>query len=186
MDRIELAERRFRQLPPVSAEDPQQRKWLRAVEIWLRDNVVAAVEEFIDRPAFQERARWPLRRLVLGADTPERRAVQAVDEALVAAARALNRVAAEDAIAHALAGASGTSWMNEQRDMAQHQAQMMAARPWSDLVCAHDYLEPRGGLMRTSPLPPEVTEGAFVLSLNPGLGSIGDFLTRCLFRRIDI
>ena len=207
MDRIELAGRRFRQLPPVSGEDHRQKRWLRAVEIWLRDDVVAAVEEFVGRPAFQERARWPLRRLVRGADTPERRAIEDVDAALVTAARALGRFADEDAIDRALrerfprqervpdrvvsrgTGPDEASWTSQEidhLDMAGNPVRIMASRPWSDLVCPHDYLGPRGGLMRTTPLPPGVTEGEFVLAYNPELHPIGDFLTRCLFRRIDI
>ncbi len=61
------------------------------------------------------------------------------------------------------------------------------ARPfWRDLVDTADYLGPRGAwLLREEPSE-HVTAGEFVVSLNPELHAIGDFVTRCLFRRVEV
>jgi hypothetical protein len=194
MDRIELAERRFRQVLPDSFTQwagPRARE----IETWLRDDVIAAVEEVCGRQAFRDQATWSLRLLAPGSGTAERRAVEAVDAALVASATALARLA-ED-----WRGTAAPARMDPPREelvatdvIAQvdepptpwARAGRISRRPWVDLVCPLDYLEPHGGMMLRGSPPPAVTEGEFVVSLNPELHPVGDLVSRCMFRRVEV
>jgi hypothetical protein len=91
MDRIQLVARQFRRIQPQPCLD-----WTRfptqEIEAWLRNDLLPVVDEFSKRPAFREYATWPLRVLVAGVGTPERRAVEDVDVALVTSASCLNRL----------------------------------------------------------------------------------------------
>ena len=51
-------------------------------------------------------------------------------------------------------------------------------------MCSDDYMGPMGGMMRTTPLVPGVTEGVMVVSLNPHLFFVGDSITRCMMQRV--
>src|SRR4051794_27979382 len=98
MDRIELALRGFRRIrshPRLASTQLPSRQ----IEAWLRDDVLPVVDEFSRRPTFREYATWPLRILAPGVDTLERRAVDAVDAALVASAESLGRLARNERVA---------------------------------------------------------------------------------------
>ena len=76
------------------------------------------------------------------------------------------------------------------------QVEQIAGRFWSDLACGHDYFAPMGGWMErpegeegggaTEPAGSRATPGEFVLDLNPALHPVGDFVSRCLLRRVEI
>jgi hypothetical protein len=191
MDRIELAERQFWRVSP----DPtchQPGLWSPEIEAWLRNDVVPCVDEFIDRPAFQERATWSLERLTPGSDSPERRAVEAADLALVESARALSRLAEHETVAGVLRAlhppkAIWTPPATHELGPDEGWVRRIAARPWTDLVCAEDYFQPRGGSMPGAPSSPTAaTEWGLALVSNPELRPPGDFVIRCLFARIAI
>ena len=91
MNRIELAERRYRDIIPerLAATDRAARYWrmpLSEIEAWISEYVLPAVEELLPRPLFRTHATWPQLTLVVGAGTPERVAIEQVDRALVAEA----------------------------------------------------------------------------------------------------
>jgi len=66
------------------------------------------------------------------------------------------------------------------------QVESVAEPFWRDLVDRKDYLEPRGGwLLRQAPAK-HVATGELVVSLNPELHATGDFVTRCLVRRVEV
>lgn len=207
MDRIELAERRFQQILPTTATRWLEARPRREVLVWLRDDVAPVLEEYVGRPAFRAYATWSLRSLTPGCGSPERRAVEAVDGDLVRAADALAGLADNDAVTRALVDLNpprerpvvtavvleGDGPPRETREprivdsleLPWRQTRNIAARPWTDLVCPFDYFSPRGGMMLKVRHPEGVTEGEFVVSLNPELHPVGDFIMRCMFRRVD-
>jgi hypothetical protein len=91
----------------------------------------------------------------------------------------------------------------------RNQVQQIAQRPWIDLVCADDYFSPSSGLnfqvkearrtqgdsiVKPHPVqdvhPVDIvirpTQGEFVVSFNPELHPVGDFVTRSMLRRVDV
>ena len=211
MDRLELAERRYRDIVAdnLPGMERGKRYWgmpTSKLLAWIDDYVVPAIEEVYQRPQFRDHATWPQRVLVKGADTPERAAVERVDRALVAEAKALCKLPRNRLVARALeemtprqeesetcsvTSSSGGSEcvplrLDPRRWIPYYVAQTdnMSRRDWTDLVCADDYFIPTGGMMRRTPLPEGVTEGAFVVSLSPHLFQVGDSITRCMMQRI--
>lgn len=59
-------------------------------------------------------------------------------------------------------------------------------RPFCELarITADEVVETERGMMRKTPLPEGVTEGAFVVALSPHLFQVGDSITRCMMQRI--
>lgn len=206
MDHLTLAERRYQQIVP----DPQK-SWtdfpFDKLSVWLEDDVCVAVEDYVQRPRFREEATWSLRALAPGATTPERALVEAVDRALVAAAKALQQLyrhkpmqetmrlqnPAQPSVAEEVVEISDQSvrTISRKMELMDHlkillaQVDNIASRIWRDLVCPEDYLEPQGGWMEKA-RDRKVGAGEFIVSLNPKLHAIGDFVTRCLMQRVDI
>jgi len=205
MDRIEWAERRYRQI--VRAPDAE---WLevpvRNLEVWLKDTVAPLVGEYVRRPRFQELAAWPLRTLSPGSGTAARAAVEAVDESLVQCAGAIRKAFQSTRLQSALkqiispkpmvtsqttsidGGAKSISRKTDQYDgLREMQAQIesIARRFWADLINPGDYWQPgtrwllRKGIQTLS-------SGELVASLNPEIHRVGDFMTRCLDRRVGL
>ena len=207
MDRIELAERRYRQIVPEPVQNWAEMP-VRELGIWLKDYVAPLVGEYTARPRFRDAACWSLHEFRAGANTPARRQVDATAAALTRHARLLRAALRSRRVATAIkkslpplrlvereemvvtgAGVQPISrTMREVDQLPVMTAQIEAiARPfWRDLVDPADYLEPRGAwLLRDEPSE-HVTAGEFVVSLNPELHSIGDFISRCLFRRVEV
>ena len=206
MDRIELAERRYRQIVPEPVQNWAEMP-VRELGIWLKDEVAPLVGEYTARPRFRDAACWSLHGFRDGADTPIRRQVDATAAALTRHARLLRAVLRSRRVVAAVgesllplrlvdhelvvtgSGARPISrTVREVDQLPVMSAQIEAiARPfWRDLVDPADYLEPRGAwLLRDEPSE-HVTAGEFVVSLNPELHAIGDFISRCLFRRVEV
>jgi hypothetical protein len=185
MDRIELALRRFRHILPEPLTAPMTWPLIRNAELWLGDDVLAALAEVCPRPDFRDHAAAALRDLDPGSPSPRRRAVDDVDDALVAAARALDALAHDPPVADALdalfppreqlvetaavirAGAPATFKLTpevvDRLNPARERVRLIATRPWSDLVCPPDYFEPYGGLMLPGEPPAGCAAGPFSL-----------------------
>src|SRR5262249_47398535 len=101
-----------------------------------------------------------------GAKTSQRKLVEAVDAALVAAAGAC-RTAAGDEM-NRIDPAARIEWL--------------ADRPWDDLVAEDDYFGARAGLRLLRPLA-DCCE-LFLRTPDPPV-PLGDYICRCMFRRID-
>jgi len=211
VDRIELAERRYADIvgDELSATAPGERYWRMPVSkilAWVNEYVLPAIDEVYRRPKFLDHATWPQRLLVPGAGGPHRAAVERVDQALVAEARLLHRLARNKLVARAMENGTRTHrglcsdavTISAEEDAATPNRvpqepllldyvagiQAMSQRNWTDLVCSDDYFVPTGGMMRTTPLPEGVTEGVFVVSLSSSLFHVGDSITRCMLQRI--
>lgn len=175
---------------------------VRKLMVWLTDDVCPVIEDYSQRPTFREQATWPLRVLRAGAATTERRCIEAVEEALVRCAKAFLGVAGPK---HSLTEATSPVWSQTQTaevsgagvrisrlaatqdtgHLERSQVDSMARRFWTDLVCPEDYFEPCGGWLEKRNSK-QGQAGEFVVSLNPELHSVGDFVTRCLFRRLEV
>ena len=207
MNRIERAERRYRdivtdELVSMAPETRYRRMPVAKILAWIDNYVLPAIEEVYQRPLFRDHATWPQRVLARGADTSEHAAVERVDRALVTEAQALRRLMRNRLVARMLdemteqrlAGETttedGIEWVqglpNRRHMIPSYVADVdrMSRRPWTDLVCVDDYFVPVGGMMRKTPLPRGVTEGAFVVSLTPHLFAVGDCITRSMMQRI--
>ncbi|WP_166821984.1 hypothetical protein [Thalassoroseus pseudoceratinae] len=215
MNRLETAERRYRTL--VSNEllcksrvDRYRELPVTELEAWMEQYVVPGVEELWERPSFQELAAWPQHNLVVNTGTPERLAIEAVDNALVTAARALETLSRPKRIAAKLVEqnpprelvASGTCVIGDNSEvsrdgsdtfdelaMVRQQVINIREKSWTDLVCPLDYFTPTGDRMFQdvlfTPTGRRLQAAEFVTSLNPRLLPVGDFITRCLMTRID-
>ena len=206
MDRVELAMRRFQHILPRPVENwanfPDER-----LTVWLSDDVGPVVEDYSRRSSFREQASWPLRVLNAQAESPERVLVNAVDHSIVQTAKALHQLGPNRLVVKKLEEQNppkvfvseevveinerGVRRLEVKRDLFDTsraelaQIEQIAERPWTSLVCLEDYLQPLGGWLDRSG-PSEFTEGEFVVSLNPKLHPVGDFVTRCLLRRVDV
>lgn len=175
MDRVELAERQYRDLVHPDLLAQPKALWPHGlpshkVTAWIEDYVIPAAEELWPRPQFRELAAWPQRHLAPGSATPERQDVLAMADALVAAAAALIKLAARPAVAariQSVCPPQSTVVREEVRissdrqlpevlgreaqlmsdlPILQRQVASIAGRPWTDLVCSADYFGPRGDL----------------------------------------
>jgi len=113
VDRIELAERRYADIvgDELSATAPGERYWRMPVSkilAWVNEYVLPAIDEVYRRPKFRDHATWPQRLLVPGAGGPHRAAVERVDQALVAEARLLHRLARNKLVARAMGNGTRT------------------------------------------------------------------------------
>lgn len=206
MDRIEWAERGYQQIvrTPVAAWDEVP---VRNLEVWLRDAVAPLVAEYIRRPRFQEFAAWPLRALRPGSGTPARSAVEAVDQSLVQCARTIRKALQSARLQRALktflppkpVAASETVLIdgggskiisrktNDYSPLPAMEAQIesIAQRFWTDLVNPGDYWQPSTRWLLREGVQ-TLSSGELVASLNPELHRAGDFMTRCLDRRVSL
>lgn len=205
-EHLELARRRYAEIVIHAPAGPLDPAWSR-LKVWLADDVCTALDGYWGRPSFRAQAAWPIRTLVPGAATPERGQVEAVDRALVSCAKALYKLASNPPVQaelrrqnpprptivaetheSGLTGAQRASSQVEVSDeiaMAFSQAKGVSERFWTDLVCPNDYLHPWGGWMHRS-TPPDYHPGEFVLSFNPSLHAVGDFVTRCFLHRVEV
>ena len=203
MDRIESAVRRYKQLLPDAVEHISGSK-LRQLQVWLAEDVCLAIEPYIARPRFRDHAAWPVRSLRREAQTLERQQIEVVDAAIVRCARALSGLAAKASIKTALRSLPANSLPEIPRntqsgalsesitysgvydlDKKCEQIAQLARRPWKDLVQIEDYFEPQQEFVDVEP-GELVQRGEFIVTFNPELRSLGNFVVRCLLRRLDI
>jgi hypothetical protein len=203
MDRLDFLVRRFRQIVPhpLSDWDPARGQLLRC---WLNDDVSPVLEDLTKRPRFRAQAAWPVQTLRPGSGTAERALVEDVDAALVALGRALGRLARKPHVRKRLKAVAveevvteeevllglGTSQVTrrvrspvDRLEAFRMQLKQIGGRFWQDLVCLQDYFEPMGGWMTRKHA--KVQPGEFVVALTPELHPGGDFVSRCLCRRVE-
>lgn len=181
MDPIDRAVRLYRQIEP-NPIGPWPKSRVRKLVTWLKDDVTPIVAGYVGRPSFQNAACWPLREFACGAKTPARTAVDQVSAALVQCARDIQKALESRRLAAA------TEQNLVQKDaMSELRSQVAStAKPfWTDLVSPEDYFGPRAGWLDARKVETS-TIGEFVLAFNPELHSVGDFVTRCLTRRVDV
>lgn len=207
MDRINSVVRRYDRIVK-KANDLLSASPLRELRDWFQDDVVKLLSGFITRMKFQETASWSLRAFRPGADTDARRQVDAVTKALTRHARLLRTALKSKKVADAIEKFAPPirSVDNEEVTITGEgiktnslsyrevprlpditaQIEDIAAPFWTDLVSLEDYLEPTSDWLERVPSSPNITAGDVIVFLNPELHGIGDFVVRCLFRRVDV
>lgn len=204
VDWLAFLTRRFHQMVPQpnGSWDPVRVRHLRC---WLKDDVAPVLAEYSQRPRFRRQALWPIATLRPGVETAERALVDRVDAGLVGHAQALRTIARPFQVQGQLESASLKDVVTEDSDLVEGgnspvenrpresanqlavllgQLEAIADRFWSDLVCVEDYFEPLGGWMERNGARRQAAE--FVVSINPELHRGGDFVSRCLCRRVEV
>jgi hypothetical protein len=173
----------------------------RKLEVWLRDQVLPAIETLWPRARFQEQVTHPVRAFQPGADTPEWRCLEEVARTMRASASALLALAQAVAQQGNLPTVSAArQGLEESRAepvklgsaqakamdvaMALCQIEDLQRRDAAELVSADDYFGP----LRDAGFVIDgraVTNGAFLQLLNPQLGFVGNHIVRCMLTRID-
>jgi hypothetical protein len=165
MDLLHVALHRFEQLAPALKAGPTP-ETSDAVEAWLRGPVCAVAQKLAESQEFRRHALWSLVHLGSRAKTSQRKLVEAVDAALVAAAAACRNAAGDEM--NRIDPAARIEWL--------------ADRPWYDLVAEDDYFDAHAGL-RLLRYRADCRD-LFWQEPDPRV-PLGDYICRCMFRRID-
>lgn len=205
MDRLDFVLRRYKQILPKPVQWADMP--MHDLGIWLKEDVSTLLDDYARRPAFRENASWPVRSFRPGAATEERTIVNGIDSALVDCGKALSRFADERRIKQALKelfpatkrpireevlldGKSQKILGREhgtffETDELHHQALAIAKHGgWSDLVNINDYFEPEQQWV-TLDDGTRLQSGEMIVSVNPDLLPAGNFIVRCLLKRIS-
>ncbi len=206
MDRLEIALRRYRQIVPTAVGRRDQLP-LREVKVWLSEYVLPALENVSARPKFRDYASWPIRNLRRGVTSVERGLVDQSDVGLQACAKALAKLVDRKGIRRKLDELNPPK-IRVVREVAEFSARGMARKPletskideldvevvqlhciarrdWNDLVNVQDYFEPQQEWICDKD-GNKVQRGEWLPSFNPELLPIGNFVVRCLLKRIKI
>ena len=207
MDRISFAATQLRRILPdsVATERSVAGSTARRLHVWMREDVVRAVEEFVGRPRFQEHAAWPLRVLRPDAWTPERHQVDELARLMAQCSKELasllkrkliQRGLRDDApakkivVGHAVeigidvtTQASKTEWASP-LEIPLAQIEALARAGAGELVQLGDYFEP---IQEFVSVDGELLQrGDFIVAHNPELLPVGNFICRCLMRRLEL
>lgn len=171
MDLLQLAQLRFQELVPKIAATMTV-ETSDAVESWLREQVVAVVDQLGEVQRFRKFTRWSLDQLSPGRDTPQRKLVEAMDRVLVAAAKETAKAAR----------ALGVFPPAVTKEEAVSVIDWLAARPWFDLVCPEEFFTGERGLHLTTSRPDCHAE--FWGAADPRV-PLGDYVSRGLLMRTE-
>ena len=206
MSELGFIKRRFKQILPAPVGHVQKPQ-LRLLKVWLRDDVCPVVGEYAQRPAFRERAAWVVHAIRPGAATKERQEIEAVDAAMVECARNLVKLGSMSRVRAKLValypaqtrvvgetvridGEDSPHVQSRQSDFVDElalelaQVAALAKRPWDDLVNVNDYFEPQQEFVETAD-GQWLQRGEFIVSVNPELHPVGNFVVRCMFQRVN-
>jgi hypothetical protein len=180
MSRLQLAQQGYAALAGAIAVSLNEATSDRAEE-WLRNEVCPVVPELARNRSFRLAVRWSGDHLSRGANADERRLVEAVDEALVRCAMELAAVTVADAretsVDHQDAPFRVAINPSERAKI-----DLIAGRPWLDLVCCEDFFHPACELCLRNPNSDHTiafrSRGELRLPL-------GDYIARYMFGRID-
>jgi len=214
MDLIELAERQYARMCPKPGGDWVSAP-IREVLVWLKDYVCPVVEDYVNDASFRTLARWPLDVLAETELSGIAGLVGKVDRRLVDAAKALLAVADNEAIRkkireqnppkkkvveeESIISAEGSVQLNaivaevDDLRLKLAQVQQIAEHRYAALACPDDYFRPVGSVRRPEDLAEfrkqtgrQITEGELIVNYTPELHLLGDFITRSMFRRIEV
>jgi hypothetical protein len=186
MNRLLLAQEGYRRLRAALEASPSEETSDQA-EAWLREEVCPVVEELVLSRRFRSLARWPVDRLAPGTRGPERQLVQGVDDALVQCARELALVTVEEG-AESPAGDNRVSALVVIDAEDRSSLEMIAKRPWFDLVCAEEYFHAFRDLHLEPDRAPEDQRQKHTDTFrqqNELRIPLGDYVARSMFARID-
>lgn len=205
MDRLELALRRYQQIVPKAAQH-----WdvpLRALQVWLDEDVNAVLDHYTRRPTFREQASWSIRNLRPNAGTSERTLVDRIDAELVRCAKAVRKLTRYKILRRKMfelfppkpvivsevveITSQGVEPIHAEQGLVDEteselsRVEAIAQRWWSDLVNINDYFEPEQEFVQDES-GRYVQRGEWIVSLNPELLPVGNFVVRCLLKRVSL
>ncbi|WP_417849316.1 hypothetical protein [Thalassoglobus sp.] len=203
MKQLDFAIRQYQETSPVRSgfdEDSISR-----LAVWYEEDIAPVLEEYSRRPRFRRYASWPITELQHGAKTELRDLIEQVDHSLVDCAQAILETIAPDEILTAMqsefppveqvsSGTFTTDGVTDEEEVEKRmewnrtddllrQLNRFAGRPWEDLVNIQDYFG-------TQPRVSSVENGIAIcfadsiVSLNPRLLPIGNFIVRSMWERI--
>jgi hypothetical protein len=180
MNRLQLAQHGYSMLAPRLAASLDE-ETSDGAERWLRDDICAVFAELASNRSFRLAVRWACDHLAAGANSAERRLVEAVDRALVRCGQELasvTRADPNDTSHEELSRADRVAISRSDRATIE----LMAGRPWLDLVCVGDLFHPMCELCLRIPNP-DHTHG--FRERGELRVPLGDYVARCLVARID-
>jgi hypothetical protein len=199
--------RRYQEILPSIPDDTRRYRSFpdREILTWLRDEICPVLHEFANRAQFRNAAKWSIHALARGADTDERRAVDAAESAIVNCALSYLRICRKRAVVTAL-----RSCIPSERDIVHEavivggknvqtiestvdsvdgyvnlisQLNRITSRFWTDLVSADDFFSSVAGWNNCQQ---SAAAGEFIERLNPELPAGTPMIARCLLRRVEL
>ena len=178
---------------------------LRQLQVWLDEDVCAVLDDYVRRPLFRAFASWPIRTLAPDAATPERGLVDELNAELKRCARAARRLTGGKTLNSRMAaqfpprrvvtsesveiGSGGERTQEvgfgqfDESELQLAQLSKMADEESPDLVNVNDYFEPQQEFVADESGRP-VQRADWIVSLNPELLPVGNFIVRCLRKRL--
>ncbi len=203
MKQLDFTIRQYQETSPARSEfdkDSNSR-----LTVWYDQDVAPVLEEYSRRPRFRQHATWPITELRAGAKTELRGLIEQLDSSLVECARGILETMESDGILNALksefpssekvtsssCAIDGHVNIEEVLETSEwspiddllRQLEYFAKRPWEDLVNVQDYFgtQPR---VSSGENGIAICWGDSILSVNPRLTPIGNFIERSMLERI--
>lgn len=203
MDSLQLAERRLDSNLP-RADKPGYEYPQAKLQACIRNDVCPAVEEYSQRLRFQEYANWPLSTLMPGADTPERRLIESLEQDILECAKTLSQLTEKKLVRKNLENqnpprltlreetveitAAGTTCLDRKTEKYNElefilsQVEYLAQKGELSLVNSSDYFAPVQEFSEDAD-GKKVQHGGLIISFNYELDPVGNFIVRCLLER---
>lgn len=205
MNSLDLAIRRYQQIVPTAITRPHDLP-TEALRVWVNEQLRKCLEDYVGRPCFRYEATWPLWALRSGADTPERALIDLTATRVEACAKALKKLVQKKLVLRKLnelypariptpAGAvtllGSRTVPKPSKSLPRGDAGFEGSRIAAmadgcpELVDEHDYFWPEQVYEELDD-GTRLQRGEFIVSLNDDLLVPGNFIVRCLLKRIRI
>jgi hypothetical protein len=206
MQDLDSVERLYKAILPEPVSDVQGQE-LRRLMVWLQDDVCLLVDDYIGRPNFREKASWPLRAVTTGPGNDAQPVIEAVAMAICDCATALAKLESKSRVRSqlrnlyppqnevieekiAISGNGRSRVLSRQSGPVDvlaielSQIKELAKGRFGELARVEDYFEPQQELVETES-GKRLQRGELIVSVNPELHPIGNFIVRCMLRRVD-
>ncbi|QDV52162.1 hypothetical protein [Gimesia fumaroli] len=203
MDSLQLAERRLDSNLP-RADKPSYEYPRAKLQACIRNDVCPALEEYSQRLRFQEYANWPFITLMSGADTPERRLIESLEQGILRCAKSLSQLTEKKLVRKKLEEqnpprltvmegtieitAEDTTYLDKKNgnfnelEMILSQVDHLAQNTDLSLVNSSDYFDPVQEFSEDAD-GKRVQHGGLIIAFNHELDPVGNFIVRCFLER---
>lgn len=198
-----MAERRLDSNLP-RADKPSYEYPKAKLQACIRNDVCPVIEEYSQRLRFQEYANWPLRTLMPGADTPERRLIESLEQGILECAKTLSKLTDKKLVRKNLEDqnpprlilrketviitAEDTTCLNRNTEKCNDleivlsQVEYLSQISDLPLVNSSDYFGPVQEFSKDVD-GKKVQRGGLIIAFNYELDPVGNFIVRCLLER---
>lgn len=203
MDSLQLAERRLDSNLP-RADKPSYEYPQSKLQACIRNDVCPAVEEYSQRLRFREYANWPLSTLMAGADTPERRLIESLEQGILGCAKTLSQLTEKKLVRKNLEDqnpprltlreesveitAEGTTCLDRKTEKSNDleiilsQVEYLARNSELSIVNSLDYFAPVQDFSEDA-TGKKAQRGGLIIAFNHELDPVANFIVRCLLER---